>query len=167
MPTSAEAWYAQHASAQVAATRTADDTHTFTLAYNLLQLTQVLVNDLEAQVHRPRGLTLPGFRLLFKLWLLGPTQPARLAELSELTRAAVSNLVNTLEGDGFVRRTRTDTDRRTVIVDLTDRGRVTVAETFERQIQREREWFAALDEDERQRLGATLRHLIESRPRSD
>jgi DNA-binding MarR family transcriptional regulator len=164
MQSSPEAWYADHASTRVAAIRSEADAHTFALAYNLLQLTQLIVNDLEARVHRPRGLTLPGFRLLFKLWLLGPTQPARLADISELSRAAVSNLVNTLERDGFVERDRSGTDRRTVLVDVTEKGRTLVAEAFELQLQREREWFAALDADQRATLAATLRTLITSRP---
>jgi len=164
MHKSPEAWYADHASTRVAAIRSEADAHTFALAYNLLQLTQLIVNDLEARVHRPRGLTLPGFRLLFKLWLLGPTQPARLADISELSRAAVSNLVNTLERDGFVWRDRTGTDRRTVLVDLTEKGRTLVAEVFDLQLRREEEWFAALDGGQRERLGAMLRDLITGRP---
>ncbi|WP_101787171.1 MarR family winged helix-turn-helix transcriptional regulator [Nonomuraea indica] len=164
MDESAESWYARYAADRVAGMGSPAESRAFTLSYNLLQLSQLLVNDLEAQVHRPRGLTLPGFRLMFKLWLLGPTRPARLAELSVLTRSAVSNLVNTLERDGFVARSRTAADRRSVHVDLTEKGRATMGEAFELQLRREHAWFAALDEHEQGRFSSTARRLIESRP---
>ncbi|MFI6799270.1 MarR family winged helix-turn-helix transcriptional regulator [Streptosporangium canum] len=164
MSESAESRYEKYARDRVADMRTSADSRAFTLSYNVLQLSQMLVNDLESQVHRPRGLTLPGFRLMFKLWLLGPTQSARLAEMSVLTRSAVSNLVNTLERDGFVERSRTVADRRLVYVDLTERGRAVVTEAFELQTRRERAWFAALDEAEQVRFVAMMRKLIESRP---
>ncbi|MDP9867199.1 MULTISPECIES: MarR family winged helix-turn-helix transcriptional regulator [Streptosporangium] len=164
MNESAESWYEAHARDRVADMRTPADSRAFTLSYNVLQLSQMLVNDLESRVHRPRGLTLPGFRLMFKLWLLGPTQSARLAEMSVLTRSAVSNLVNTLEREGLVERSRTVADRRLVYVDLTEKGRAMVTEAFELQTRRERSWFTALDETEQARFVAMMRKLIESRP---
>ncbi len=140
------------------------DVEAFSLAYNLLHVAYLLINDLEATVHRPRGLTLPGFRLLFKLWLLGPAMPARLAELSLTSRSAITNAVHTLERAGLVERRPSETDGRVVMVALTGKGEATVREVFDLQAAREAAWFAALEPAERERLTALLRRLVERRP---
>lgn len=154
--------YERYARARVA--ELAADEEAFALSYNLLHLSYALITDFESKIHRPRGWTLPGFRLMFKLWLLGPMQPAKLAELSATTRSAMSNLINTLEGAGFVERRRDEDDRRVVFVGLTERGRTSMAEAFPRQNAREQEWFAVLDHDERAALVGLVRRLINHHP---
>ncbi|GAA2724323.1 MarR family transcriptional regulator [Actinocorallia aurantiaca] len=142
------------------------DVEAFSLAYNLLHVAYLLISDLESAIHRPRGLTLPGFRLMFKLWLLGPTMPARLAELSAMSRSAVTNALHTLERAGLVERRPSPTDRRAVTAELTGRGEEVVREVFEIQAAREQEWFADLDEAERAGLTALLRRLTANRPQN-
>ncbi|WP_106400345.1 MarR family winged helix-turn-helix transcriptional regulator [Actinocorallia populi] len=140
------------------------DVEAFSLAYNLLHVAYLLISDLESAVHRPRGLTLPGFRLMFKLWLLGPAKPARLAELSVMSRSAVTNALHTLERAGLVERRPSPTDGRAVTAELTAEGEAVVREAFGAQAAREREWFAGLDEAERAGLTALLRRMVGSRP---
>lgn len=140
------------------------DVATFSLAYNLLHAAYLMINDLESAIHRPRGLTLPGFRLMFKLWLLGPTMPARLAELSVMSRSAVTNAVNTLERTGFVERRRSATDGRAITIALTSKGEESVREAFELQTSREHLWFAGLSAADRDALTALLRGIVASRP---
>ncbi|TYB53026.1 MarR family transcriptional regulator [Nonomuraea sp. PA05] len=140
------------------------DPEAFALAYHLLQLAYLLVTDLETRIHRPRGWTLPGFRLMFKLWLLGPTQPVRLAEISAMSRSAVTNAVNTLERAGLVERGPVPGDGRAVVVALTGAGEEAVREAFAEQARREGEWFAPLDEAERARLTGLLIRILRERP---
>ncbi|GAB2837819.1 MarR family transcriptional regulator [Actinocorallia aurea] len=140
------------------------DVDLFSLAYNVLHVSYQLIGDLEGAVHRPRGWTLPGFRLMFKLWLLGPTMPARLAELSAMSRSAVTNAVHTLERSGLVERGSSPTDRRAVPVALTEKGEAAVREAFELQAAREASWFAALNQEERATLTDLLRRVAETRP---
>ncbi|WP_370152945.1 MarR family winged helix-turn-helix transcriptional regulator [Streptacidiphilus sp. EB129] len=122
------------------------------------------VADLESHIHRPRGWTLPGFRLMFKLWLLGPTQPARLAEISAISRAAVTNALNTLERDGLVERRALPGDRRAVAAALTPAGEEAVREAFAEQTHREQQWFATLDPGERATLTGLLTRVLAARP---
>nr|BFE84548.1 hypothetical protein GCM10020093_071490 [Planobispora longispora] len=145
----ADLLYAAYARQRLAAMPPPADAEAFELAYSLLQLAYLLVTDLETRIHRPRGWTLPGFRLMFKLWLLGPTQPARLAEISVMSRSAVTNVVNTLERDGLVERRPVPEDRRAVTVALTAGGEAAVREAFAEQTRREQEWFSSLDAGER------------------
>jgi DNA-binding MarR family transcriptional regulator len=156
--------YAAYARGRLAAMPPPADAEAFGLAYNLLQLAYLLVNDLETRIHRPRGWTLPGFRLMFKLWLLGPTQPARLAEISAMSRSAVTNAVNTLERDGLVERRRVPEDGRAVVVALTAAGETAVREAFAEQTRREQEWFSPLGAAERGHLTGLLARILESRP---
>jgi DNA-binding MarR family transcriptional regulator len=136
----------------------------FTLAYHLLHLSYLVVADLEGRIHRPRGWSLPGFRLMFKLWLLGPTRPARLAEISVMSRSAVTNALHTLERAGLVERRGVAADRRAVDVALTPAGERAVVEAFDAQARREAEWFATLTPSERATLASLLMRLVAARP---
>ena len=156
--------YAAYARERLAAMSPPADAEAFTLAYHLLQLASLLVTDLETRIHRPRGLTLPGFRLLFKLWLLGPTQPVRLAEISAMSRSAVTNAVNTLERGGLAERRPVPEDGRAVVVALTAEGEAAVRAAFAEQTRREQEWFACLGQAERERLTALLSRILRARP---
>ncbi|WP_370115058.1 MarR family winged helix-turn-helix transcriptional regulator [Streptacidiphilus sp. MAP12-33] len=156
--------YADFARERVAQLPPPADPETFALAYHLLHLSYLVVADLESQIHRPRGWTLPGFRLMFKLWLLGPTQPARLAEISVMSRAAVTNAVNTLEREGLVERRPLPDDRRAVVAALTRAGEAAVREAFAEQTGREQQWFAALDPAERATLTELVRRVLAARP---
>jgi DNA-binding MarR family transcriptional regulator len=156
--------YAAHARDRLPALSPGADPDVFELGYQLLHLASMLIADLEAAVHRPRGWTLPGFRIMFKLWILGPTQPARLAELSVMSRSALTNAVNTLERDGYVERRRTPADKRAVFVALTPTGRNAITEAFTAHAARESAWFTALTANERTQLTELLRILVAGRP---
>ncbi|GAA3856813.1 tyrZ transcriptional regulator YwaE [Saccharothrix violaceirubra] len=140
------------------------DAEAFGLSYNVLNLAYMMITDYEALVHRERGWTMPGFRLMFKLWVLGPTQPARLADLSGTTRSAMSNLINTLEKAGLVERTRDDQDRRVVFVALTEEGLRSVSGVFPKQNAREIRWFDVLDDAESAQLVELIRRVVAARP---
>jgi DNA-binding MarR family transcriptional regulator len=156
--------YAAYARERLAAMPPPADPDGFTLAYHLLHLSYLVVADLEGRIHRPRGWSLPGFRLMFKLWLLGPTRPARLAEISVMSRSAVTNALHTLERAGLVERRGVAGDRRAVDVALTTAGERAVVEAFDAQTRREAEWFAALTPSERTTLAGLLMRLVAARP---
>jgi len=57
-------------------------------------------------------------------WLTGgPMSASRLAEATGLSAAATTSMIDRLERSGFVRRRKHDTDRRQVLVEMTDAGR--------------------------------------------
>ncbi len=131
---------------------------------SVLRLSNRLVGDLEAHVHRPMGWSWAGFRILFTLWVAGPLEPRALAHLSAVTRASISSVLNTLERDGLVERRRESSDRRMVTVVLTALGRRKTADAFRRQNAREREWVSVLEPEERRELARLLDRLLRHHP---
>lgn len=129
-------------------------------SFDLIRAANRLVHQLESEVHRPAGWTMAGFRVMFCVWVSDVLEPRDIARLSGLSRAAVSSVLNTLERDGLVERTRESDDRRLVTVRLTERGRRGVVEAYERQNAVEQRFFAALDPPEIERATAALAALL-------
>ncbi|MER5699741.1 MarR family transcriptional regulator [Streptomyces mirabilis] len=122
------------------------------LVLTLHRAADMLVYDLESTVHRPRGWSWPGFRVLFAIWLSGPVEARKVAELSGMSRAAVSALVSTLERDGLVSKERAAYDGRAVQLRLSDAGLEAIASAFRAHNEREQEWASSLSEEEQHTL---------------
>ncbi|MEF2967031.1 MarR family transcriptional regulator [Paenibacillus sp. M1] len=69
------------------------------------------------------GISLPGLLVLQKMIREGPQRLGDLAEQLDFTSGAVTGLCDRLEKKGFARRIRKNSDRRTVWLDVTPRGR--------------------------------------------
>jgi DNA-binding MarR family transcriptional regulator len=68
-------------------------------------------------------LTQGQIRALFTIDKTGAATAGDLAKAAELSPASVSTMLDTLERDGIVERHRSATDRRVVVVTLTESGR--------------------------------------------
>lgn len=88
------------------------------------------------------------FELLGELWERGPLPVGELAAAAGLSAATVSQMVDHLEESGHVARSRSEADRRVVLVGLTAQGR---EELRERRAAWRKRWRGALrdvpDED--------------------
>jgi DNA-binding MarR family transcriptional regulator len=82
------------------------------------------------------------FELLAELRERGPLPAGELAHVAGLSAATVSQMLDHLATDGQVKRVRSETDRRVVLIELTKLGRRRVEAT--KALWRER-WVAALD----------------------
>lgn len=129
------------------------------LILTLYRVTNMVVYDMESVVHRPRGWSYPGFRLLFTLWIAGPMEAKRAAELSGMSRQAVSALVGTLDRDGLVSKVPDEKDRRAVRLSLTGEGEAAIRETFVTHNERESLWAETLSAEERETLVRLLAKL--------
>jgi DNA-binding MarR family transcriptional regulator len=69
------------------------------------------------------GLTIAQVRALFALDKGEGATAGEIAETARLSPASVTAMLDDLERDGIVTRVRSDTDRRRVLVLLTDQGR--------------------------------------------
>lgn len=136
------------------------DTDAMRMALTLSRASSMVVYDLESTVHRPRGLTWPGFRVIFALWLAGPMEAKTTAEISGTSRAALSALLNTLERDGLVVRERASHDRRALQLSLTEEGYGAILGGFRAHNRRESAWAEALEPGERTELVRLLNKLM-------
>jgi DNA-binding MarR family transcriptional regulator len=130
-------------------------------SFDLIRASTRLVQRLEAEVHREAGWSMAGFRVMFCVWVSGELEPRDIARLSGLSRAAVSSVLNTLERDGLVERSRESHDRRLVTVRLTDDGARRLVAAYERQNIVEQDFFSSLSEAEQRRLASDLADLID------
>ncbi len=88
----------------------------------------------------------------------GLTQ-SRLAEAMEVDRSSIVKVVNQLEDKGLIRRTASPNDRRSYWLRMTPDGKLALRRIEEAVARQDREFSAALSDDERQTLIALLRRL--------
>ncbi|SMF35485.1 MarR family winged helix-turn-helix transcriptional regulator [Desulfovibrio gilichinskyi] len=82
----------------------------------------------ENDIVRGKGITLPQ---MHTLEVLGSQQPMRMKELAQgmgITTGTLTVLVDRLESKGFVCRKPHDSDRRSILVELTESGEAMFAE---------------------------------------
>lgn len=130
---------------------------------SLNRAANLVIYDLEASVHRPRGLSWSAFRLLFVLWLAGPLEPGRAAKLVGMSRAAVSNLSNTLTTKGMLHKRPSDVDGRTILLELSEEGIAYTRTAFKEQNQQESKWASGLTDVEQKLLVMLLEKLMSHR----
>ena len=135
------------------------------VTFNLIRAANRVQQDLETSVHRPAGLTWAAYRVLFAILAVGAIPPAQLARLSSVSAASISSVLNTLERNGLVARRRSESDGRSVLVELTEGGRETVRSLTDLNNAREVEWAKALTARERATLVGLLRKLLLHHPR--
>jgi DNA-binding MarR family transcriptional regulator len=78
------------------------------------------------QLYRPvldaLGLTYPQYLVMLVLWERGASTVKQLGQALELDSGTLSPLLKRLEAHGYVRRERSTSDERSVLVHLTDTG---------------------------------------------
>lgn len=101
------------------------------------------------------------FELLAELRERGPLPAGELAHVAGLSAATVSQMLDHLATDGQVKRVRSETDRRVVLIELTPLGRRRVEAT--KALWRER-WAAALDgvDEEELRIASGVLQRIDA-----
>jgi DNA-binding MarR family transcriptional regulator len=78
----------------------------------------------------------------------GPVTAGRLAEATQLTTGAITGVIDRLESKGLARRIRDDTDRRRVLVEVTDKARKKAWELYGELGEHGREILGHLTADE-------------------
>lgn len=142
------------------------DAGAYAMAFNVIRLANRMVADLESEVHSEAGWSWAGFRILFAVLVHGELEPREISRLSDVTRASVSSVLNTLERDGLVVRLRESEDRRLVTVRLTELGSRKIVEAYAAHNARETKWSSVLTDDERQQLTSLVRKVLDGGPGS-
>jgi len=99
--------------------------------------------------HRPDELSYAQYCLLFGLADRGELSASELAGLAEVSPATATQMLDNLAAGGFIERSRSERDRRLVLVTLTPRGSELVAAKRARY---EKLWISALADFSREDL---------------
>jgi DNA-binding MarR family transcriptional regulator len=78
-----------------------------------------------------------------------------------MSPSGITGRLDALEKRGFIRRLPSPTDRRKVIVKLTEEGRQAWRSTFDPQTNEEAKVLAALDPDEQEQFNGMLRRMMQ------
>jgi DNA-binding MarR family transcriptional regulator len=108
----------------------------------------------------PLGLTHPQYLVMVSLWQHGPQTVSQLGRLLMLDSGTVSPLLKRLEALGHVRRTRSGSDERRVLVELTEQGerlRADAVHVHDAVVRR-----LGLSSDQLQHLQGVLEQLVEA-----
>jgi len=101
-----------------------------------------------------------GFTILWVLWVWGEMETATLATECDLAKGTLTGMLTTLEKRDLVRRQRSTTDGRRVLVSATDAGLAVIEELFPRFNQLEIDLVAGLSRAESEELARLLRKVI-------
>jgi DNA-binding MarR family transcriptional regulator len=93
------------------------------LPYRLLLLAKLIDRATARQLREDAGLTLAEWRVLAHLELLGETSSSKIAAITAADRAEVSRAVASLEKAGLLVRRPDTTNRKRLLLNLTDKGR--------------------------------------------
>jgi MarR family transcriptional regulator, 2-MHQ and catechol-resistance regulon repressor len=110
-------------------------------------------------LQRDFGLTESQIAVLEAIKHLGPLQQGELCQKILRSGSNVTTVVDNLERDGLVQRTRDEADRRVQVVHLTEKGRELVDRALPVHVDRITRTMAALDADEQRELGRLCRKL--------
>jgi len=113
------------------------------------------------------GLTLPQFGTLEALYHLGPLTLGELADKLLVTGGNVTYVMDRLQSQGLVVRSRAQDDRRVVHAELTDEGRALVARVFPQHASLIEHLCRHLDVGEQEELRRLLKGLGKGIARED
>jgi DNA-binding MarR family transcriptional regulator len=99
------------------------------------------------------------FELLAELRERGPLPAGELAHVAGLSAATVSQMLDHLATDGHVKRVRSETDRRVVLIELTALGRCRVEATKALWRERWEEALAGTDAEELRIASGVLQRI--------
>jgi DNA-binding MarR family transcriptional regulator len=125
-----------------------------------MQAYQRSTQTFDDEVGRQLGLNPTDLRCLD--WLVDARRSARqLSEATGLSSAATTTLIDRLEHKGFVRRVPHDTDRRQVLVEMTDEGRERVGRFYGPMVAEGSAMLAGYTKDQLQVMLDHLRAITE------
>lgn len=155
--------YTDEALDQWRAVRPDVDTSTSAVVTRILRLASYLQAELD-QGAVDGGLSTKGdFDTLAALRRQTPRHelsPTQLAEAALITTGGMTSRLDRLEDAGLLERHADPSDRRSLVVHLTDRGVDLVDQVLESNLERQQHLLAALDADDQSALAQLLRRIL-------
>ena len=111
-------------------------------------------------VLRQHGLTWTGFVVLWVVWIWDGMETRRAAESAAISKATLTGVVKTLEARGLLTRRVSGTDRRLVILELSDAGTELMTTLYPVFNAAEAEVVASLSDQHLTVLTDSLRQIV-------
>ena len=127
---------------------------------NLFRASAAIRRHMEAKVLASDRLSWTSFVVLWVLWVWGEMESRDLATAVGISRPTSTGVVNTLEGRGWVRRSKTAEDGRLVRVSLTSAGRRKIERLFPKFNAEEVALTTHLVPEQQEQLAALLRSML-------
>lgn len=93
-----------------------------------------------------------------------PLSPRAIADALIVTSSTVTGLLDSLEKRGLIRRTPHPSDRRMLLIEITDAGRMLMQDLGQPLVRSEMEWMSCLTSEEHEQLikqlGRIQSHLV-------
>jgi len=122
----------------------------------LMHRTMTVTNNVGQPCFRELGVSIPEARALIGLVEVGDMKVGDLAALISADFSTLSHLLRRLERDGWVARTRDETDSRAVKVSLTEAGRKLARACRDASLEHEKILIKGLGRDQVRRLKDAL-----------
>lgn len=97
---------------------------------NLFRAANAVRNHLERSVLAEHDLTWTAFVVLWVSWIWEPIETRDIASEAGFSKATLTGVLDTLEGRGLLKRSRSSVDGRLVEVNLTAKGRKLMTKLF-------------------------------------
>ena len=137
-----------------------DQRHALNVYVKLMRATNRVTNTIHRHLYDD-NLTVSQFAVLEALYHLGPLCQGELVEKILKSNANLTTVVDSLEKKSLVRRDRSGSDRRRVIVHLTKVGEALIARVFPRHAQKVAGAFACLSNSDKAALAKLLKRFAQ------
>lgn len=134
------------------------DVNTLNAFIKLMRSVESLNNRLNRHLYEA-DLTVSQFGVLEVLHHLGPLNQRAIGEKLLKSGGNITMVIDNLEKCGHVKRERDPDDRRAVLIHLTDSGKSFIKDFFPKHLEKIKEEFSVLTEDEKEELGRLCKKL--------
>ena len=128
---------------------------------NLFRAASAMRSRFERTVLAEAGLSWTAFVVLWVTWIWDSAETREIATESNISKATLTGVLNTLEKMGLVQRSRSKTDGRLVEVKVLQKGRDLMEDLFPRFNQQETLVSTPLSGDEKLEIAQMLRRITE------
>ncbi|MFA0087815.1 MarR family winged helix-turn-helix transcriptional regulator [Vibrio sp. 10N.261.51.F12] len=138
------------------------ETEPMAMMGRMMRLAKYMENQV-AEVHKKYDLKMGEFDVLATLRRSGtPYQltPSELIDSMMLTSGAMTNRLDKLESKGYISRTHSEEDRRSVRVKLTSGGLVLIDKMIEEHVDVQRELVQSLSKPQKKNMNQLLKHWL-------
>lgn len=124
----------------------------------LMRATESINNRLNRH-HAEADLTVSQFGVMEALYHLGPLNQKALGEKLLKSGGNITMVIDNLEKSGWVERQQDPSDRRSMLINLTPEGKKFIADYFPKHLDRIKEEFEVLSNEELDELARICRKL--------